>query len=88
MACPLQARCCNGLHGRTITFSPEHEILSTARVRQETGEFKALYRQHRGGVEGCLSVLARKHGLRIKRYIGQRKGHLPALFTGVAVNLR
>jgi transposase len=86
--CPVRARCCNGSTGRTVTLSPDHEILSAARARQETDEFKRLYRQHRGGVEGCLSVLARKYGLRVKRYIGQRKGHLQALFTGVAVNLR
>jgi transposase len=87
-ACPLHARCCHGPNGRTITLSPDHEILSAARARQETAEFKAVYRQHRGGVEGCLSVLARKYGLRVKRYIGQRKGHLQAVFTGVGVNLR
>lgn len=88
IACPLHARCCNGPNGRTITLSPDHEILSAARARQETAEFKAIYRQHRGGVEGCLSILARKYGLRVKRYVGQRKGHLQAVFTGAAVNLR
>lgn len=87
-ACPLHARCCNGPNGRTITLSPEHETLSAARARQGTDEFKAVYRQHRGGIEGCLSVLARKYSLRVKRYIGQRKGHLQAVFTGVGVNLR
>jgi hypothetical protein len=76
-----------GPNGRTITLSLDHEILAAARARQETAEFKAIYRQHRGGVEGCLSVLARKYGLRVKRYIGQRKGHLQAVFTGVGVNL-
>jgi hypothetical protein len=35
-----------------------------------------------------LSILARKYGLRVKRYIGQRKGHLQAVFTGAGVNLR
>jgi transposase len=88
MACSLRARCCMGPKGRTITLSPDHKLLSAARVRQSTDEFKSLYRQHRGGIEGCLSVVARKYGLRVKRYIGQRKGHLQALFTGVAVNLR
>jgi transposase len=88
IACPLHVRCCNGPNGRTITLSPDHEILSAARARQETDEFKAVYRHHRGGVEGCLSILARKYGLRVKRYIGQRKGHLQAVFTGAGVNLR
>ena len=70
-ACPLQARCCNGPNGRTLTISPDHEILSAARARQDTEAFKILYRQHRGGIEGCLSALARGHGVRVKRYIGQ-----------------
>jgi len=87
-ACPLHAQCCNGPNGRTVTISPYHEILSAARARQNTQAFKILYRQHRGGVEGCLSVLVRGHGARVKRYIGQRKGHLQALFTGIAFNLR
>jgi len=87
-ACPLHARCCNSPHGRTVTISPYHEILSAARARQNTEAFKILYRQHRGGIEGCLSALARGHGVRVKRYIGQSKGHLQALFTGVAFNLR
>lgn len=86
--CPLRSRCCSGTGGRTITISPHHDLLQSARARQETEDFKAVYRQHRGGVEGCLSALVRGHGIRKKRYIGQAKGHLQALFTGAAVNLR
>ncbi len=86
--CPLRSRCCSGTGGRTITISPHHHLLQAARARQETEDFKAVYRQHRGGVEGCLSALVRGHGMRKKRYIGQAKGHLQSLFTGVAVNLR
>ena len=86
--CPLRSRCCSGKGGRAITISPYHDLLQTARARQETETFKAIYRQHRGGVEGCLSALVRGHGMRKKRYIGQAKGHLQATFTGVAVNLR
>lgn len=86
--CSVRSRCCLGPKGRTINLSPDHELLSAARARQDTDGFKSLYRRHRCGVEGCLSVVARKHGLRMKRYIGQRKGHLQALFTGVAVDLR
>ena len=86
--CPLCSRCCSGTGGRTITISPYHDLLQAARARQETEDFKVVYRQHRGGVEGCLSALVRGHGMRKKRYIGQAKGHLQALFTGAAVNLR
>jgi len=86
--CSLHSRCCSGASGRTVTISPFHHVLQAARARQKTDEFKAVYRQHRGGVEGCLSALVRAHGIRKKRYIGQAKGHLQALFTGVAANLR
>jgi len=85
--CPFRSRCCSGKSGRTITISPHRHLLQAARARQETEDFKVLYR-HRGGVEGCLSAIVRGHGIRKKRYIGQAKGHLQAMFTGVAVNLR
>lgn len=87
-ACPLRSCCCSGKRGRTITISAYHRLLKAARARQETEAFKAIYRQHRGGVEGCLSALVRAHGIRKKRYIGQAKGHLQASFTGAAANLR
>lgn len=86
-ACPLRSRCSSGKRGRTITITAHHHILQAARARQETEAFKAIYR-HRGGVEGCLSALDRAHGIRKKRYIGHAKGHLQALFTGAAANLR
>ena len=86
-ACPLRSRCCSGKRGRTITITAHHHILQAARARQETEAFKAIYR-HRGGVEGCLSALDRAHGIRKKRYVGQAKGRLQALFTGAAFNLR
>jgi len=87
-ACPLRARCCTGRGGRTLTLGPHHARLQAARARQQTPEFQACYRQHRGGIEGCLSVLLRGHGLRVNRYIGRAKNNLRALFVGVGVNLR
>jgi len=86
-ACPLRARCCTGQGGRTITFGPHYEALQAARARQQTDEFKQQYRQHRGGVEGCLSALVRGQGIRVNRYVGRAKNNLRALFVGVAVNL-
>ncbi|MBI4768918.1 MAG: transposase [Chloroflexi bacterium] len=87
-ACPLRARCCLGQGGRTITLGPHYAELQAARERQQTEDFKARYRKHRGGVEGCLSALVRGHGVRVNRYIGRAKNNLRALFVGVAVNLR
>ena len=87
-ACPLRARCCVGQGGRTITLGLHHAALHAARMRQQTEDFKARYRKHRGGVEGCLAALVRGQGIRINRYIGCTKNNLRALFVGVAVNLR
>jgi transposase len=86
-ACPLRTRCCMGQGGRTITLGPHHAALQAARARQQTEDFKERYRQHRGGVEGCLSGLVRGQGIRVNRYIGRAKNNLRALFVGVAVNL-
>jgi transposase len=86
-ACPLRARCCTGSGGRGLGVGLDYALLQQARARQETTAFKDAYRQHRGGVEGCLSVLVRGHGIRACRYAGQAKNHLRALFVGVAANL-
>jgi len=87
-ACPLRARCCTGKGARSLSVGRNYAVLKAARARQETEEFKVLYRQHRGGIEGCLSGLVRGQGIRVARYIGMLKIHLQALFTGVAVNLQ
>jgi transposase len=87
-ACPLRPQCCTGKGGRHISLGRNYPVLKAARARQETEEFKALYRQHRGGIEGCLSGMVRGQGIRVGRYVGTAKIHLQALFTGVAVNLR
>jgi transposase len=86
-ACPLRPRCCSGKAGRGLTFRDEYERLLAARIRQQTEVFKVAYKQHRPGVEGCLSVLVRGHSIRLCRYAGQAKNHLRSLFVGVAVNL-
>jgi DDE family transposase len=39
-------------------------------------------------VEGSLSALVRGHGMRVSRYIGQKKRNLQAIFTGCAANLK
>lgn len=88
LACPLRARCCTGQGGRTITFGPHYAVLQAARARQQTEEFQQPYRQHRGGVEGCLSALVRGQGIRVNRYVRRTKNNLRALFVGGAVNLR
>jgi len=87
-ACPLRPRCCTGKGGRTLGVSPFYEHLRAARARQESDDFKQDYHNHRSGVEGSLSALIRGNGLRVARYIGQRKRHFQAVFTGCAANIQ
>jgi len=87
-ACPLRARCCTGKGGRTVGMNIHYELVQKARTRQKTETFKKDYHQHRSGVEGSLSALVRGNGIRVSRYIGQRKRNLQAVFTGCAANLK
>jgi transposase len=87
-SCALRARCCAGKKGRTLCVGTTYPLLQAARQRQATKAFKTDYHQHRSGVEGCLSSLVRGQGLRVSRYIGHRKRHLQALFSGTAANLK
>ena len=86
--CELHARCCTGQGGRTIGISAYYELTEAAQARQKTEAFKKDYHQHRSGVEGTLSALVRGHGVRVARYIGQKKRNLQAVFTGCAANLK
>jgi hypothetical protein len=64
-----------------------HEaLLREARQRQQTDEFKEIYRL-RGRVEGKIAELV-GHGLRETRYRGEQKRQLQRLWTGAAVNLK
>jgi len=86
--CPLRARCCTGQGGRSLTLGAHYAELEAARLRQQTETFKEEYRQHRGGIEGCLSALVRGQGLRVNRYTKRAKNNLRALFVAAAVNIR
>jgi transposase len=86
--CPLRERCYNGKSdGRTLRFGPAYEETQAARRRQKTEEFKTKYRQHRGGVEGCLSTLVHGHGIRRNRYYRRATNRTRALCTAAALNL-
>ena len=89
-ACPLRPRCVVGdlkRDGRKVRRSSTWPVLQAQRQRQHTPAFRQAY-QRRAGVEGTLSVLVRQHGARWMRYLGTAKGHLQALFIGVAFNLK
>ncbi|MBN1372405.1 MAG: IS1182 family transposase [Anaerolineaceae bacterium] len=87
-ACEVRSRCCTGKGGRTIGINAHYEQVQAARKQQRTEAFKKDYHQHRSGVEGSLSALVSGNGLRVGRYIGQKKRHLQAVFTGCAANLK
>jgi hypothetical protein len=86
--CPLRPRCCAGTkEGRSLRFGAYYQETVAARERQQTKAFKDAYKQHRSGIEGCLSGLVRGQGLRKCRYAGKAKNQLRALFVGAGVNL-
>jgi transposase len=90
LACSVRSQCSHAQDsGRTLVLRAEgrHVALQLARARQQTDEFKQLYRK-RSGIEGTLSQTIRGSGLRRSRYIGQAKTHLQNLAIAVATNLK
>jgi len=86
-ACALFDRCVRSKKsGRTVRTRAYEPYLQTARARQETAEFKALYRL-RPAIERKQAELV-GHGLRDTRYLGEPKRQLQRLWTGAAVNLK
>jgi transposase len=61
------------------------QALFAARQREETAEFKDVYR-HRAGIEGIHSQAVRALGLRRSRSIGLRKTHLGHVALAAAIN--
>lgn len=57
------------------------------RAEQESEDFKEKMKR-RPAVEGTISEMTRKHGVRRARYRGKDKVRLQALFTGAATNLK
>ena len=71
-----------------MTLHPKEQMLAlfAARQREDTEEFKEIYR-HRAGIEGTHSQGVRAMGLRRSRYIGLPKTHLGHVAIAAAVNL-
>jgi len=88
-ACLARLQCTKAKDaGRTLVLRAEgrHQALQAARERQQTDDFKKLYRK-RNGIEGTLSQGIRSCGLRRSRYVGQAKTHLQNLAIAVATNI-
>jgi len=69
-ACVLRSRCTSSPVGRKVTVGPYEELLSEARIRQRTDQFKAIYNGKRPTVERVISRLVRRGG-RKARYRGR-----------------
>jgi transposase len=87
LSCPLFERCVRSkIAGRMVTLNYHEDVLRAARQRQETDEFRTVYRG-RSKVERKIAELM-EHGLRQARYVGRKKKQLQALWTAAAVNLK
>jgi transposase len=91
LPCPARARCTRaktggGARALTLKSRTEYELLETARSRQQTDDFTALYAQ-RAGIEGTISEAVRAYGLRQARYRGLRKTCLQEVATAAAMDL-
>jgi hypothetical protein len=86
-ACSLFARCVRSQKtGRTVRTRAYETYLQAARLRQQTEEFKPLYRL-RAAVERKIAELVQR-GIRGTRYVGEPKRQLQRLWTGAVVNLQ
>jgi transposase len=86
-ACPLFQRCVRSkTNGRTVNTHPCETYLQAARRRQQTPEFRTIYRQ-RSAVERQQAELVH-HGLRHTRYVGAAKRRLQRLWIAAVVNLK
>lgn len=85
--CVARGQCAPGRDGRILSVSPYYKELKERRAEQETAAFKERMKR-RPAVEGTISELTRKHGIRRARYRGKGKTRLQALFTGAAANLK
>ncbi|MGP4085190.1 IS1182 family transposase [Streptomyces sp. KR55] len=91
-SCPLRAACTRasdkGRYGRSLTLLPreQQEILGRRRQEQQTKEWKQRY-DIRAGVEGTISQVVRRTGIRRTRYTGLAKIHLGNVLTVDAINI-
>lgn len=86
-SCGSRPQCVASTRERSLTIRDhDHYVaLQTARQRQHTDLFKALYRG-RAGVEGTISQGTRTSDLRRSRYVGLVKTRLLHLLIATALN--
>jgi transposase len=87
-ACPERTPCMGTAKGPRSLLVHEralYEALHTARTRQQTETFKAVYAD-RAGIEGSISQAVRVSGMRQSRYIGYLKTRLMHFLVAAALN--
>lgn len=88
-ACPARALCTTAtVYGRSLTLAPREQYAArrAALERQTTDTFWEQYAD-RAGIEGTISQLDRRTGLRQARYRGQAKTHLQHCAEAAAINV-
>ena len=85
--CTMRSRCTDSKQGRTLQISEHHQLVMQRRVEAQTTEFREKMKT-RAAVEGTISELVRKHGLRRHRYRGEDKRRMENLFKAAACNLK
>jgi transposase len=84
--CPLRCRC-TSRDRRSVTISPNEELLQEARLALEDEATKEHLRRSRPRIERPLGLLAHRYGARKGRYFGKAKSVLQAAFGAALVNL-
>jgi transposase len=87
--CPARAACTTSGDGkRTVGFPPRelYDLQIRNRAGQQDPDWLKRYAV-RSGIEGTVCEVARGHGMRHCRYLGQPKAHLQHVLTAVAVNI-
>ncbi|MEV4378092.1 IS1182 family transposase [Streptosporangium sp. NPDC049644] len=90
--CPLRPVCTRasekGRYGRSLTLLPrgQQEVLEQRRREQQSEEWKRRY-DIRAGVEGTISQVVRRTGIRRTRYLGLPKTHLGHVLAATALNV-
>jgi len=87
--CPFfnAQQCTTNRSGRHLDLSAHHDELQKRRAEMQTAAFQKEM-QTRHGIEGTISELVRKHGLRQARYRGRVKMQFQAYFTALVFNLK
>jgi hypothetical protein len=84
--CPARQVCASAGSSRKIQPGPYYEHREARRAEQQTAAFKERMKR-RSAIEGTISELVRRYGVRQARYRGKAKVRLQMLMAGAAANL-